>query len=97
LIAAIYPNDVFNDGSTTLLNVLYSPVALQQHCSIPELLRCELTEDGYIKVDNFQETTIPGIYATGDNASWMRTVANAVAMGTRAGIAVSKKIISDEF
>jgi len=40
---------------------------------------------------------VKGIFACGDNATRMRTVANAVAMGTTAGMAVSKKMILEEF
>ena len=58
---------------------------------------CELTEQGYIKVDPLLQTTVNGIYASGDNATRMRTVANAVAMGTTAGIMVNKEIIEEEF
>ena len=58
---------------------------------------CELTDEGYIKVDSFQETSVKGIFACGDNATRMRTVANAVAMGTTAGMIVSKKMILEEF
>ena len=54
-------------------------------------------EEGYIKIDGFQETTIKGVFAIGDNAAKMRTVANAVAMGTTAGMTISKKMILEEF
>ncbi|WP_255537137.1 hypothetical protein [Desertivirga brevis] len=43
------------------------------------------------------ETTVEGVYACGGNASRMRTVANAVAMGTTAGMMVTKKIVFEEF
>jgi thioredoxin reductase len=56
-----------------------------------------LTEDGYIKVDPMQKTTVPGIFACGDNATRMRTVANAVSMGTTAGAMVNKEIVTEEF
>ncbi|MDN3654168.1 NAD(P)/FAD-dependent oxidoreductase [Ferruginibacter paludis] len=88
---------VFSDGTTTPLNFLYAPAPFEQHGTIPQSLGCELSEDGYIKVDHLQETTIKGIYAAGDNVSRMRTVANAVSMGTTAGIAISKKMILEEF
>jgi thioredoxin reductase len=61
------------------------------------LLGCQLTEQGYVKIDSFMETTIAGVFACGDNAATMRTVANAVAMGTTAGMIASKKMILDEF
>jgi thioredoxin reductase len=88
---------VFQDGSTYHLTALYAPSPFEHHCQVPLALGCELTEDGYLKVDQFQETTVRGVYACGDNASRVRTVANAVSMGTTAGISLSKTMILDEF
>jgi thioredoxin reductase len=88
---------IFKDGTKSSLKAIYTRVPFEQHCTIPQTLGCELTDEGYIKVDMFGETTMNGIYACGDNASRMRTVANAVAMGTMAGITVSKKLIFEEF
>ena len=87
---------IFRDASKTSVNALYAPCPFEQHCTIPGILGCELSEEGYIKVDSFQETTIPGVYACGDNVTRMRTVANAVSMGTNAGMAVSKKMILEK-
>jgi thioredoxin reductase len=88
---------IFKDGSTSPIKVIYAPGTFEQHCKIPESLGCELTEEGYIKVDSFQETSIKGVFAVGDNATKMRTVANAVAMGTTAGMMLSKQMILEEF
>jgi thioredoxin reductase len=88
---------IFTDQSTFPLKALYAPAPFTQHCKIPEALGCELTPDGYIKVDPFQETTVTGVFACGDNTTRMRTVANAVAMGTMAGMTISKKMILEEF
>jgi len=60
-------------------------------------LRGELTEDGYIKIDTFQKTTVNGVYACGDNVTRMRTVANAVAMGTTTGMMVNREIVEEKF
>ena len=90
-------NIIFKDGTKSSLKTIYAHSPFEQHCQIPELLGCELTGEGYIKVDPFQETTVNGVFACGDNATRMRTVANAVAMGTTAGITVSKKMILEEF
>jgi Pyridine nucleotide-disulphide oxidoreductase len=90
-------NIIFRDGSKNSLKALYAPVPFEQHCSIPASLGCELTEEGYIKIDSFLETTINGVFACGNNSSTMRTVANAVAMGTTFGMIASRKIIMDEF
>lgn len=90
-------NIIFKDGTKSSLKTIYVHSPFEQHCQIPKLLGCELTGEGYIKVDPFQETTVNGVFACGDNATRMRTVANAVAMGTTAGITVSKKMILEEF
>jgi len=90
-------NIVFTDGTSISLQALYAQVQFVQHCQIPELLGCELTEEGYVRTDSGLQTTVEGVYACGDNATRMRTVSNAVAMGTTAGITVSKKMILEEF
>ncbi len=90
-------NIIFKDGSAQSIKALYAPAPFDQHCKIPESLGCELTEEGYIKTDNFLETTVKGVFAIGDNTTKMRTVANAVAMGTTAGMMISKKMILEEF
>ncbi|MCE7042718.1 NAD(P)/FAD-dependent oxidoreductase [Dyadobacter sp. CY312] len=87
----------FEDGTKAFISVIYAPVPFSQHCHIPESLGCQLTEDGYLKIDAFQQTTVEGVFACGDNVTRMRTVANAVAMGTAAGMAASKKMILEEF
>lgn len=87
----------FNDGTVAFLTALYMRPLFEQHCPIPELLRCELTQDGYIKIDAAQETTVHGVYACGDNTTRTRTVANAVAMGTTAGMMVNKEMVMEEF
>ncbi len=90
-------NILFKDGSSWALNVLYAPSPFEQHCKIPEALGCELTSEGYLKVDEAFETPIKGVFAIGDSVSKMRTVANAVATGTAAGMMLSKKMILERF
>ncbi|MBK8564705.1 MAG: NAD(P)/FAD-dependent oxidoreductase [Saprospiraceae bacterium] len=88
---------VFKDGTSASCSALYVRNQFEQNCSIPTELGCELTQDGYIMVDAFQKTSAKGIFACGDNTTRMRTVANAVAMGTTAGISVSKELVMESF
>jgi thioredoxin reductase len=90
-------NIIFKDGTKAELKAMYSRNSFKQHCTIPEILGCELNDEGYIKVNPFQETTVDGVFACGDNTTRLRSIANAVAMGTAAGIAASKKMISEQF
>ncbi|MBS1904807.1 MAG: NAD(P)/FAD-dependent oxidoreductase [Bacteroidetes bacterium] len=88
---------IFKNGTATTLKALYSRRPFRQHCTIAETLGCELTDQGYLKIDATQQTTIRGIYASGDNTTPMRTVANAVATGTAAGMHVNKELIHEAF
>jgi thioredoxin reductase len=84
---------LFKDGTTTSIKALYAQSPFEQHCAIPETSGCQLTDEGYIKVDPLQKTSVPGIFACGDNTTRVRTVAHAVAMGTTAGMMVNKEIV----
>jgi thioredoxin reductase len=95
--SALLEKLIFKDGSDFTLSVLYAPANFEQHCKIPQYLGCELSSDGYIKVDAFQETSVKGIYACGDNTTKLRTLANAVASGTTAGMSLTKAMILEEF
>ncbi|CAN5490708.1 NAD(P)/FAD-dependent oxidoreductase [soil metagenome] len=88
---------VFKKNKSVLIEALYTRIPFIQHCTIPELLGCELNTDGYIKVDPAHKANIHGVFACGDNTTRIRTVANAVAMGTTAGMMVNKELIEEDF
>jgi thioredoxin reductase len=90
-------NIIFKDSSKESIKVLYASLAFEQNCKIPKQLNCELTEEGYLKVDHLQKTTESGIYACGDNSSRMRTVANAVSTGTTAGMMLNKEMVLESW
>lgn len=90
-------NIIFKDGSKTNSNVIYTRLPFEQNCPVYEQLGSELTADGYIKTDPFQKTTVKGVFACGDNATRMRTIANAIAMGTAAGMAINKELVEESF
>jgi len=88
---------VFKDGSAFAIRAIYSRPGFEQHCPIPEMLGCELTEQGLVKTDMFQKTTVAGVFACGDDASPMRSVANAVATGNMAGAMANNTMIEENF
>lgn len=90
-------NVIFKDGRKISFDAVYSSIPFQQHSDIPVSLGCELTEQGYIKVDNFQKTTIKGVFACGDNSTMMRSVAYAVASGGITGSMANKELTDEEF
>lgn len=85
------------DGPMRALHALYAMPPFEQHCMIPQHLGCAFTDEGYLQVDAQQRTSMHGIYACGDNTTRLRTVANAVATGTTAGMMLNKELIAEEF
>ena len=87
----------FEDGFSLKLDAMYAAVPFVQQTSIPESLGCTLTEHGYLDVDSFQKTPVPGIYACGDNSSPFRSVSNAVYTGNVAGAMVNMELTNERF
>ena len=87
----------FKDGSYISIDALYHRAKYEQHCKIPEQLGCELTETGHLKVTDFQQTTIPGIYAVGDATTFFRAVSVASASGTKAAAILNHELITAQY
>lgn len=88
---------IMSGGTSYSMQVLYASLAFKQHSDISKQLDCALTETGHIKVDNFQKTSIEGVFACGDNSSPMRSVANAVYTGNIAGVMVNHQLVQENF
>jgi len=87
---------IFSDGKKLELEALYASIPFQQS-NLVEILGCELTEYGHIKVNEFQETSVQGIFACGDNSNPLRSLAQAVASGNFAGAYLNKVLVESEF
>ena len=90
-------NVVFDDGNKVRFDAVYAAIPFIQHSDIPVSLGCELTQQGHIKVDMFQKTTVEGVFACGDNASMMRSVAFAVSTGNIAGAMLNNELTTKQF
>lgn len=88
---------VFKDGSRFLTQVMYARPHFEQQCPIAEKLGCSITETGHIFTDAFQKTTVPNVYACGDNSGMMRSVAHAVYTGNLAGAMINNEFTAEAF
>lgn len=88
---------IFDDRTELSFDVAYASIPFTQHSAIPASLGCELTEHEHIKVDNLQKTTVEGVFACGDNAAAMRSVANAVYSGNLTGAIVNGLLTGERF
>jgi thioredoxin reductase len=88
---------IMQDSTSHAYKVIYSRPVLKQHCEIPEQIGCAMDEHGMISVDFMQKTNVPGIYASGDCTTMMRSVATAVASGMKAGAAINSEMATESF
>lgn len=87
----------FADGSREKFDAIYAAIPFVQYVDIPSELGCELTESGHIKIDQFQKTTVDGVFACGDNSSAMRSVASAVYSGNFVGAVINRELTEERF
>jgi thioredoxin reductase len=85
------------DAEDFPISVIYHRASFTQKSEIAAQLGCEIDEMGLIKVNDFQQTNVKGVFAAGDNASPLRQVANAVAKGSLAGVMANRELIEESF
>src|SRR5690606_34990249 len=88
---------VVQEGSTYAPRALYPRPDFKQRFPRSEKRGCLLAEQGYLQIDMLQRSNVKHIFACGDNASPIRSVASAVAAGNFAGAAVNKELVEEEF
>jgi thioredoxin reductase len=86
-----------NDGTIREITAFYHRPSFVQHSALPEELGCALTTHGYIQTDEAQKTTVPGIYAAGDNSGAFRGLTGALAAGTVAGARLNHELINEDY
>lgn len=88
---------VFKDTSHESVTAMFARIPFEQKSNLPQIFGCEITDHGFIKIDEMQRTTVPGIYAAGDNSYGMRAVSIVTASGTKAGAVINGELIGEEF
>ncbi len=88
---------ILKDGSRHALDALFSRAPMEQHLSAPKDLGCTINEMGFIQVDDFQKTNVPGVFAAGDCTTMYRTLSIAIAAGTKAAAFMVKELVEENF
>ncbi|MBL0736306.1 NAD(P)/FAD-dependent oxidoreductase [Flavobacterium sp. GN10] len=95
--AGYIKNIIFKNGEKVEVKAIYAKPPFEQHCPIPEVLGCDISEQGLLKVDAMQKTNIKSVFASGDCTTQMRSVAIAVSTGSFAGAVINKELIEEDF
>jgi thioredoxin reductase len=88
---------IFTDGSVLSCAAIFIRLTSTQRTPFAQDLGCTFTPQGLIQVDAFAQTTIPGLYAAGDAANGIRSVAIAVGHGATAAYNISRALINEDF
>jgi len=82
------------DGRRQPLVVLYARLPLHQASELPAQLGCAPAKQApLLLVDAQYRTSVPGVYAAGDNCVPVSQLAQAIAAGNMAGAAISRELI----
>ncbi len=84
------------DNSIKLIEVdgVFIAIGYEPNNSIAKMLGLELIEEGYIKTDNRQRTSMDMVYAAGDVTGGIKQIATAVGQGAVAAISAFEDISS---
>lgn len=88
-----------SDGRLVPLKAMFLGVGVRQTGTLVETLGCALDDTPMgriIRVDDFKQTTVSGIYAAGDVARMASSITLASADGVMAGIGVHRSLIEEE-
>lgn len=84
------------DGTTRSYNGIFTATTFAPSSPIAAQLGCEMEENPMgriVKVDGMQATSVPGVFACGDAATFMASVSIAVGKGSLAGIACHRTMV----
>lgn len=93
----------FADGTVLPRQAAFVQPTLHQRSELPAQLGCEQFADGSVRVDDFGQTTVPGVLAIGDMARRpsmpvpFAAISVASAAGTIAGAMVDKSLLAKDF
>ncbi len=93
---------VFTDGSTAACQALFCRSRTRQRSDLAARLGCRLLADGAVEVNEFGQTTVPGVYAVGDMARRngfplpANQVVIAAAQGVVSGVVIDQELLYND-
>jgi len=76
------------------VNGVFIAIGYEPVNNLAKKLKLQLTDDGYIVVDERQRTSMPGVYACGDVTGGIKQIVTAVGQGSVAAISVFEDLMN---
>lgn len=87
---------VFANGEVLPRQALFIRPPQRQRSEVAQLLGCEI-EEGLVKIDEFGQTTVPGVYAAGDMTYRLQQLSYAAYSGARAATVINHTLLAEDF
>lgn len=86
----------FQNGDKLPRAAVFIHAHQHQRAQLAEKLGCRLTSKGSVWVDKNAQTTLPGLYAAGDNTPGTQQALLAAAKGSQAAICINEQLTREE-
>lgn len=86
----------FDEGDPLRLEAMFFHLGSEPRCDLARQLTCRVDGDGYIVVDQGQETSTAGAHAAGDITGHPHLASIAAAEGVRAALAIHRSLLPPE-
>jgi len=87
----------FSDGTFLQREAIFVRTVQEQHSQLPAKLGCNMTQQGYVAVDQMGKTNIEGVFAAGDLASPLQQVIHAASRGAAAAAFINTELAQEIF
>jgi len=87
----------FANGHIEQCRALFLRPARRVSSELPDMLGCERTEAGLIRVGPDHQTSVPGVYAAGDASTPEHQVLIAAASGAEAAMQLIRGLAQEDF
>jgi thioredoxin reductase len=83
---------VFKNGESRKCDAIFFVNGYKQQCDLVETFGCNMTKNGVVLTNRYQQTNIEGLYVAGDASKDMHFVVVAAAEGAKAGVIINKEL-----
>ena len=87
-------NNKTDDTYTHKIDGVFIAIGYEPSVTLAEKIGVALTEDGFIKHDQFHRTNIPGIYSAGDVEGGYKQIVTAAGQGSAAAMTIFEDLIN---